>query len=312
MCKNAGKTTTLNNLIQNTPHSEILALTSIGRDGESVDTVTQTHKPGIYIREGSLFATAQDLLQYCDVTKEIIENTNIATPLGRIVLIRALSDGHVQLAGPSTVQQLVLIKEMFKTFGADRIFIDGAVGRKSLCSRSLANASILCTGASYNKSLDETIADTAFVCNLLMTEEMTEIKTLIDVEHLSQKYALMGKDISCYPDSSDMSKILKQAKDAKYLYVEGAITDSFLKSMIRFGFPKGLIFVTRDASKLLITEETQRKLVARDGRFGVLERINLAAITINPYSAYGGHFDAQEFITKMSEAVSIPVINPMR
>ena len=49
MCKNAGKTTAMNALIrENGKHGGTLGLTSIGRDGESVDVVTKTHKPGIY------------------------------------------------------------------------------------------------------------------------------------------------------------------------------------------------------------------------------------------------------------------------
>ena len=51
MCKNAGKTTVLNRLIQELSHSgQVLALTSIGRDGEDKDLVTGTKKPGIYDR----------------------------------------------------------------------------------------------------------------------------------------------------------------------------------------------------------------------------------------------------------------------
>ena len=36
-----------------------LGLTSIGRDGESTDVVTGTEKPGIFVREGTLIATAR-------------------------------------------------------------------------------------------------------------------------------------------------------------------------------------------------------------------------------------------------------------
>lgn len=38
-----------------------LGLTSIGRDGESTDVVTGTEKPGIFVREGTLIATARDM-----------------------------------------------------------------------------------------------------------------------------------------------------------------------------------------------------------------------------------------------------------
>ena len=62
MCKNAGKTTMLNWLLTAGHLRGTLGLTSIGRDGESTDVVTGTEKPGIFVREGTLIATAKDML----------------------------------------------------------------------------------------------------------------------------------------------------------------------------------------------------------------------------------------------------------
>ena len=102
MCKNAGKTTMLNWLLTAGHLRGTLGLTSIGRDGESTDVVTGTEKPGIFVREGTLIATAKDMLRLGDVTKEILMTTGIPTPLGEVVIMRARSAGYVQLA--STVR----------------------------------------------------------------------------------------------------------------------------------------------------------------------------------------------------------------
>ena len=59
MCKNAGKTTMLNWMLHHDRLQGTLGLTSIGRDGESTDVVTGTEKPGIFVREGTLIATAR-------------------------------------------------------------------------------------------------------------------------------------------------------------------------------------------------------------------------------------------------------------
>ena len=93
MCKNAGKTTVLNWILQNTGRERVLGLTSIGRDGESTDVVTGTEKPSIFVPEGTLIATAKDMLRLGDVTKEIMATTGIPTPLGEVVVMRARSDG---------------------------------------------------------------------------------------------------------------------------------------------------------------------------------------------------------------------------
>jgi len=286
MCKNAGKTTALNNLIQNCPAGETLALTSIGRDGENEDLVTGTQKPGIFVREGTMLATASDLLRYCDITKEIIETTGISTPLGEVIMLKALSDGFVQLAGPSIVMQLIGVSQIFREHGAGRIIIDGAVGRKSLCSRALAEATILCTGASLSRSMDEAVAETAHVCNLLMTPEVDEaVRT------------------SCLTDA------VRTGKQPNFQYFDGAITDNMLAPMLRKRLPEGFTIVARDASRLLISSASLRKLRLQKAKLAVLERINLTAITINPFSAYGDHFDKEEFLEKMQAAVPVPVIN---
>jgi len=314
MCKNAGKTTVLNNLIKSIPKEEMLALTSIGRDGEKTDVVTETEKPDIYIYEGSLFATAEKLLKLCDVTKEIVETTNISTPLGSVVLVRALSDGYVQLAGPSIITQLINVSRLFREHCADRVIIDGSVGRKTLCTRSLADGTILCTGASFSPSMEDTIAETRHVCNILLTCEFPELKSQILPEagergDLKLKYAIIGSENLYLPDDVELGNALKQAKDPEFLYIEGALSDRLLDTMLRFGLPKGITIVTSDASKLLISSDNLRRLNAIDGRLGVLESINLAAITINPISAYGNHYDSVEFKQKMTAAVPVPVLN---
>ena len=161
MCKNAGKTTMLNWLLTAGHLRGTLGLTSIGRDGESTDVVTGTEKPGIFVREGTLIATAKDMLRLGDVTKEILMTTGIPTPLGEVVIMRARSAGYVQLAGPSITTQLRSVSESFFALGAEKSVIDGALGRKSLGARAVAEGVILCTGASYNASMEKVIADYA-------------------------------------------------------------------------------------------------------------------------------------------------------
>ena len=93
MCKNAGKTTAMNALIrENGKHGGTLGLTSIGRDGESVDVVTKTHKPGIYVLRGTVIATASAMLRLGDTTNRILDTTGISTPLGEVVVVQ---DGKV-------------------------------------------------------------------------------------------------------------------------------------------------------------------------------------------------------------------------
>lgn len=89
MEKNVGKTTLLNKLINDIGTKKVLGITSIGRDGEEVDVVTNTDKPRIYVRQGSIIATGRNCLGKCDI-KEVLYMLQIpTTPMGDIVLLRA-------------------------------------------------------------------------------------------------------------------------------------------------------------------------------------------------------------------------------
>ena len=144
MCKNAGKTTMLNWLLEQGKLQGVLGLTSIGRDGESTDIVTGTEKPGIFVREGTLIATAKDMLRLGDITKEILMTTGIPTPLGEVVIVRARSAGHVQLAGPSITTQLKTVSKEFFDLGAETLPPEAAEGLEK-CWRD--NGAAFITGA---------------------------------------------------------------------------------------------------------------------------------------------------------------------
>ena len=72
---------------------------------------------------------------------------------------------------------------------------------------------------------------------------------------------------------------------------------------------KGLTFAVRDSSKILLKRENYEKMRLRGIELRVLESVNLVAVTVNPFSAYGFHFDKDELMERMQQRVDIPVIN---
>ena len=40
-----------------------------------------------------------------------------------------------------------------------------------------------------------------------------------------------------------------------------------------------------------------------------MDSVNLVAVTVNPFSAYGFHFDKDRLMEKMQASVDMPVIN---
>lgn len=314
MCKNAGKTTVLNSILSEMGTTgKTLGLTSIGRDGESVDVVTQTHKPGIYVREGTLIATALEMLKYCDISREIVETTGFPTPLGEVVLVRARSDGNVQLAGPSITAQLAKLSGMFFSLGADVAIVDGALSRKTLCAPAVSEATILCTGASYSRDIDTVIEDTAFATLLLTLPEQADFSE-------EERAACPGKalfrmedgTLRALPQELQLADALRSPAYAgvRAVYVAGAVTDALLKPVLMAGkrFER-LTLSAEDGSKLLIRQDTYDKLLLRGISLAVARTTRVAAITVNPFSAYGFDLDKEELRSRMQARVHVPVIN---
>lgn len=276
MCKNAGKTTALTRLIRECAAAgRSAALTSVGRDGESVDLVTGTEKPPIYMYAGMLAATSEQLLSFCDVSREILDVPGLYTSLGQVVLFRAKSDGFVQLAGPGIVGQLGPLRARFADFGADTVLIDGALSRRSPAAAAADGCCVLSTGASLDRDLDTVVAETAYAARLL---------TLPEEE----------------PPAEGENRVA----------LPGALTESRALSLLRGGGKlEGLTVCVRDGSRYLLKRETFAKLAARGVRFTVERATRLAAVTVNPVSAGGWRFDASEFLETMRAAVSAPVID---
>lgn len=284
MCKNAGKTTVLNRLLAES-RGRILGLTSIGRDGESVDVVTGTEKPGIFVTEGTLIATAKDMLALSDITQEVVETTGIPTPLGEVVLVRARSAGNVQLAGPSITSQLRTVSDLFFSFGAEQVIIDGALGRKSLGARAVADGVILCTGASYDRRMEKVVSDTANVFRMLNLKKAETV-----------------------PQESDqpLANVLKEHGAA---LIPGALTDAAVVPLLKNGVLKNVRLVVKDPSKVLLSPDTLDKLSIRNVSLETVDAAKVLCVTVNPVSAYGWTFDAEAFRLAMQTAVDVPVIN---
>ena len=79
--------------------------------------------------------------------------------------------------------------------------------------------------------------------------------------------------------------------------------------LLRSGVLRNARLVVKDPSKVLLTPDTLDKL-QRPVRCGWRRRAaRTLCVTINPVSAYGWKFDKDEFMTRMREAVDVPVIN---
>ena len=312
MSKNAGKTTALNKILSECRERDIkIGLTSIGRDGEEVDIVTGTGKPKIFVAKGTFIATATDLLKKSDITKEIVHTTDINTPMGEVVIVRARSDGYVQIGGSSIGSQIVSLINDFKELGADKILVDGAISRKTFSSPIISDAAILSTGASFNADMDKVVKETVFVVRLLTLRALEDERAYALTKAFTEP---MEKFSAIMPDYSvrsiDLSNPIASAGGAKYIYVSGALSDGVMNKLVMSNINLSKVqIIVDDGSKIFISEKTFEKVGLKGARIVVMRPINLLAVTINPVSASGYSFDKEVFKKSLEQHTDIPIYN---
>lgn len=319
MDKNTGKTTTLNHILNEARGKLSLGLTSIGRDGEEIDRVTATEKPKIYIENGTFIATAKECLLNSDITKEIIETTGINTPMGEIIIAKALSDGYVDLGGPSLSTLIANINEKMIGLGSELVIVDGALSRKSFASPAITEATILSTGASLSRSMNKVIEQTIHTVNLLTIENEKNEEILQKCRRLIKncRVSIIYKDKSIKKlnvlTSLQAAKEITEGLDenkAEYLVIKGVISDKLLEDIMKLSDKyKDVTLLAENGTKLFLSKNSIYKFTKQGGKIKVITSIKIACITCNPVSPYGYEFDKHKFLNGIREKVNIPVFD---
>lgn len=316
--KNAGKTTVLNQLINEYTGTKI-GITSIGLDGEKVDNITYKPKPRIMVHKNTLIATAKKCLEQCYFDYEILEETNIRTGLGNIVIIEVNSSGLALVAGPSTNNEMLLITALLYKYNAEKVFIDGALFRKSIASFKISDAVIFVTGASYSIDLDKVVEDTVLLVKNFNLKTVEDEAVRIANSHQNFKVVIMDSDFYVTPMKIDSvagneELIISQViGKTRAIYINGAFTSNFVKYLIdkRHEIER-LTVIINDASQLLMEPSEIISLRKMHVDLRVVNRIEVIALAYNPYSPAGYMFDDEEFRSKLQERVTLPVINVLK
>ena len=152
--KNAGKTTALNFLLERFP-SPPAGVTSIGYDGERIDSVERHVKPSIFVGSGTLFATAADALARSEGDWTVLEKTGLQTALGEVAVARANARCRLELAGPSEREGLIRVSQTMRGLGARRVLLDGAFDRVAAAAVQLSDAVVLAVGCAGHHSVED-------------------------------------------------------------------------------------------------------------------------------------------------------------
>lgn len=315
LAKNVSKTTTLNYLIKNLEGYK-LGLTSIGRDGEKYDVITELPKPRIFIKKGTIVATAKESFEASEAKMEILKTTDFSTPLGEVIILRALANGLVELAGPSTNHQLKKLCLELKDLGCELILVDGAFDRRSYASPIISDATILSTGASVSDNINDVINLTIHTVELLNLENEKNKEILVLAREIKEKSKVgiinsqNNIKFLIIPTPLDAANEIVSILDenSKYVVINGAITDKLLEDLMHLTEKyKGVVFLVEDATKIFVSKKVIDKFQKKGGIIKVLNRIKVIAVTINPTSPLGIQFNKNDFLNLMSKNLNVPV-----
>jgi hypothetical protein len=257
LAKNAGKTVTLNYLIDKANQEKItIGLTSTGRDGESSDLVTNTEKPTIFVEEGVLVATARHALLLSDAKVEILEVTNYNTPMGEVVISKVKHSGNIQIAGPANTKEIKEVSDILIKYGAQVVFVDGAIDRKASSSPIITDACIIATGAVLSRDMKKVVEKTAYTIECYQLKEVDkQIKDKINEIASTCIISNTGKIIKLNVKTGiTAGKMITENidKNTTCVYVKGAITSLLIKELCQSEFIKGFKLVIDDATKIFI------------------------------------------------------------
>lgn len=315
MAKNAGKTVVLNQLILEAFESgQMLGITSIGRDGERQDLVTDTPKPRIYAYEGTQIATAEGLLPLCEAGLEILEVTNMGTALGKIVIARVRHEGYIQIAGPGSNKDIRAVANKMLGFGVDRVLVDGALDRSSSASPAIADCAILSTGAVLNRDMKRVIQETSHRMMLFRLPKLKDPILSARIHPLLSEHAVavINKQESEYDiQPLDLKTALGNGQlisdavteNTAYILISGSLVFSTVKDAVaQIKVPEKIVWIVQDATKLFIDDKEWLQIRRWGVSIQVLNPLKLVALTVNPYAPSGYFFNPEQFLLEMSRS----------
>ena len=314
--KNTGKTVCLNYLLWRLSQLHIsTTVTSIGVDGEQVDSVFATAKPEIKLYEGMQFVTSERHYEQRRLVSRILTVDERHTALGRLVTAEVICPGKILLSGAATTAVLRQQIAESKRRGKQLTVVDGALSRLSLASPTVTEAMILATGAAVSPNLKLLISKTKFVYQLI---NLPEVNTALHEQLGNIESGLWGIDSENRAHDLGIVSVFLLGKEdinlfqyGNTLFASGAVSDRLLKFLCTQPQIKDITLIARDFTKFFITPEVFAEYHRRGGKLQVLQRSQLVALTFNPTSPQGYRLDSKVACAALSEALQTPVYDVM-
>jgi hypothetical protein len=319
LCKNAGKTVTLNHLVRAAAERKVpLGLVSTGRDGEEQDAITELPKPRIWAPAGAWLATAKGALPAGGRGVTVFRELPMATPFGPVVVGRVEQAGEVLLIGPGSIRRMSEVLGALEAFGARLSLVDGSFDRIAAAAPAVTGRVVLAAGAAYSTSPEETVAQVRHVLDVF---DLPMVPPAIEaaVERARQtgpvSVVTLAGSITEVPVASalgDPEIIVNAAAEMEpygaYLVLSGALGDRLLMSLIKRRLPTVGLVVT-DPTHVLVERNLWRRWRRQGGQAYVRRPVALIAVTTNAHSPVGQDYDARRFFESIAQIAHRPVFD---
>ncbi len=257
------------------------------------------------------------LYDLADAGLEILKKTKYSTPMGTLLICRVADSGYVQIAGPPAAMDTKKVCAEMLGYGCELILIDGAIDRKSIASPETSDAIILSTGAVLSRSMRKVVDETAHIVNLYSIPEMEagEARTLIEENNCDDRIMLIDKEGEItklnLTTGLGSSRFIDDEIDEStaYVYIPGAFTNSVIIDIDSKKL-KQVTFILKNPTKIFLNAMDWARFRKKGLKVNVLKNIEIAAITVNPWSPAGYTFDREALSQAMKEAIpGMPVID---
>ena len=267
-------------------------------------------KPKIYCKKGYIIATAKETLKEFTSEYKVLKKTNISTSIGNIIIVEITKAGNALIGGPSSTLSMKKTIEILNKYRVNKIFIDGAFFRHSLVK--ISEATIYVVGANLTKNLDKIIQ------NAKNTVRKFKLKTINSdiINKLNLGNICMINDKNAVIDTGlntllgNENRIFETAfKGAKYLYIPTSLTNDFLDVLIRNRLKIKFDIILNSPVNIQLDSNNLNNLFKLKNNLFVINKINLVAVCINPYSPRGYEFKNDEFKERLEKELNISVFN---
>ncbi len=310
LAKNTGKTEALAALLRELEaEGRRVGVTSVGRDGEERDVIdARIEKPRVRLPAGSLVATTDGLLRASGIPHELIEDTGVRTPLGRVLIARLRGAGAIEVAGPSAAADVRAVSDAMLAHGAEQVLIDGAIDRRAASSPDVADGLIVATGAVLDRDIDEVVLQTRDAVDLVRLPSVEDaFHTAAEDERLAlpPRFALTA-------EAEQIAQLLDENPSARWLIVAGALPDRFLRGLLHpvHRRRRELVLVVSDPTKVFLWKRGPEWYRRQGILLRTLKRIELEALTVNPLAPQSHSFDSAQLRALLAEAIpDVPVLD---